>query len=1363
MKAKKRALSIVLVLLLVISTIPSEIFAAEQNSNTGETIIALNGANASPGDMVTVRAVIQNNPGILGATLKLEYDAGLTLISAESGEAFSSLVMTKPGKLTSPCKFIWDGQEISDGDIQDGEILNLSFQINKDVESGAELAVKLSYVNGDIVNTELNPIDVSISNTVISVSDYIPGDLNNDRKINTTDVILLRRYIAGGYDVSVNEAAADVNGDGKCNTTDVILLRRYIAGGYGVELAPGTNTDKETHTLQRVDYKAATCIEKGNIAYWYCSKCQKYYSDEKGSFEISAKQIIIDLTDHQVVVDEAVPATKDSAGLTEGSHCAVCGKILVKQEEIPKIKGYAIEYNTYGSDDYLKTTGVENPNPDSYISGETIELKNLEKAGYIFEGWYDAPGSTATQIKKIAANDKGNKKLYARWTKITYKVQFDSPLCPVKEVTYTTDEGVTLNEPYLAGYNFLGWSDADSKLYTTIPKGTTGNITLHANWSSKRNQTRPAEKLGKPVIDIDEASHTILMAYEIGTIENVPLYEIEYLGNKTDGVTYTKTVETSKKIEQGTAKNIAETIAEATTRSSSWSLSKDWRETTTKSESHKSEVSSEVFQNASNAWSVSNAMNTTRERGGSTETTNSQNISGKVNKDFKGSITGELSTIPLEGETLGGKLTASLEAGISKEVKHETTNTQKNQTYWNTNTGYSKAAQMSGSRSVSESLGQKISDSVDYSVSNTVGCMQSQTEGMQTSETKSREYASAFTYSTEDTVTTTMQYSNAGAPAGYYRVVCAGTLHVFAVVTYDMATRSYGVYTYSVAEDNVRNFIDYSKNTSLFNDYENGVLPFEVPYEVNEYVDNIVGATSGLEVDIDSGKIVGYSGTDNVVVIPQYLPVDNGDGSTTVVKVTGIESGAFAGKDIAGIRLSDNITEIPENAFKNCDELEIIEANSIEKIGNNAFSGCTVLKEYNVSSSVKELGKNAFAGVKKVTVKASDGAVAKAAVTSGAKNITLDISKTGEQLYNTKLEIPSGTEVFELNGGVKDYINLRVVSDAEKTKINGMNFKGNTAAGLKSSSSAIELNRVTVESSEWAMMLLADNTELSLFGTVQLNSTNENAVLCKNVTLKRATPSVVGKLNVTGNIQIYGSFSQNSMMTQKKGNIINITSEQYEKLWNNTWGEWSEWSESKAENSFDTEVETKVQYRYADKQTTTSTNSSMNGWTRTGSTTQYGSYGGWSAWQREAVGGSDTRQVETNTIYGYYYFRCPNCGAHMHVYTSCYKWAGGCGASNMTIGNGIVMFSTTPWSSAGLYEFHGTGRYATDSLGGGRWFKWVDSSVPCTGYRYRDRSKTVVYSYYKWGNWSEWNDTVYNSGDNRKVETRTMYRYRTRQ
>ena len=49
-----------------------------------------------------------------------------------------------------------------------------------------------------------------------------------------------------------------------------------------------------------------------------------------------------------------------------------------------------------------------------------------------------------------------------------------------------------------------------------------------------------------------------------------------------------------------------------------------------------------------------------------------------------------------------------------------------------------------------------------------------------------------------------------------------------------------------------------------------------------------------------------------------------------------------------------------------------------------------------------------------------------------------------------------------------------------------------------------------------------------------------------------------------------------------------------------------------------------------------------------------------------------------------------------------------------------------------------------------------------TGYRYRDRSKTITYSYYKWNDWSPWSDTVYSSNDNKKVETKTVYRIKTK-
>ena len=65
---------------------------------------------------------------------------------------------------------------------------------------------------------------------------YLPGDINGDGTVGTKDVTVLRRYIAGGYHVTVVDEALDVNADGEVTTKDVTVLRRFIAGGYGVEL-----------------------------------------------------------------------------------------------------------------------------------------------------------------------------------------------------------------------------------------------------------------------------------------------------------------------------------------------------------------------------------------------------------------------------------------------------------------------------------------------------------------------------------------------------------------------------------------------------------------------------------------------------------------------------------------------------------------------------------------------------------------------------------------------------------------------------------------------------------------------------------------------------------------------------------------------------------------------------------------------------------------------------------------------------------------------------------------------------------------------------------------------------------------------
>ena len=63
------------------------------------------------------------------------------------------------------------------------------------------------------------------------------GDVNDDGSVDLKDVVMMRRALAGGWELSINEAAADVNKDGSFDLKDVVILRRYLAGGW--DLAVG--------------------------------------------------------------------------------------------------------------------------------------------------------------------------------------------------------------------------------------------------------------------------------------------------------------------------------------------------------------------------------------------------------------------------------------------------------------------------------------------------------------------------------------------------------------------------------------------------------------------------------------------------------------------------------------------------------------------------------------------------------------------------------------------------------------------------------------------------------------------------------------------------------------------------------------------------------------------------------------------------------------------------------------------------------------------------------------------------------------------------------------------------------------------
>lgn len=132
--------------------------------------INIKSPSAVPGASVDVNVMIENNPGVLGATLELSFDERLTLTNALQGEAWDCLTMTKPGRFISPCKFVWDGQELNENQIHDGVILKLTFDVAKNVPTGTEIPISINYDYGDVVDYNLDFVSLDINNGQITVA-----------------------------------------------------------------------------------------------------------------------------------------------------------------------------------------------------------------------------------------------------------------------------------------------------------------------------------------------------------------------------------------------------------------------------------------------------------------------------------------------------------------------------------------------------------------------------------------------------------------------------------------------------------------------------------------------------------------------------------------------------------------------------------------------------------------------------------------------------------------------------------------------------------------------------------------------------------------------------------------------------------------------------------------------------------------------------------------------------------------------------------------------------------------------------------------------------------------------------------------
>ena len=103
-----------------------------------------------------------------------------------------------------------------------------------------------------------------------------------------------------------------------CESTGVRTFTCSACGDHYTEQIPAMGHSWDDGAIT----KEASCTEKG-VRTYTCTACQNTRTED------------IPMLPHTEEADPAVPPTCTEPGLTEGSHCAVCGQVLTAQQTIP--------------------------------------------------------------------------------------------------------------------------------------------------------------------------------------------------------------------------------------------------------------------------------------------------------------------------------------------------------------------------------------------------------------------------------------------------------------------------------------------------------------------------------------------------------------------------------------------------------------------------------------------------------------------------------------------------------------------------------------------------------------------------------------------------------------------------------------------------------------------------------------------------------------------------------------------------------------------------------------------------------------------------------------------------------------------
>ena len=205
------------------------------------------------------------------------------------------------------------------------------------------------------------------------------GDVNGDGTVDGFDALEIDLAINGLTTLTGEFAiAADVNADGLVNKTDydmvcavasltATLENPMVATASAVSFAqaqvmPVMEAEVCAHNYEET-VTAPTCTKAG-YSVFTCSLCGDSYEGN-----------VINATGHTFVIEDEVPATCLTTGMTVGTYCSVCNYVNVAQEETP-----ALGHNMI----------TQEGKPATYSSAGWAEYEKCSRCGHS-EGYAELP------------------------------------------------------------------------------------------------------------------------------------------------------------------------------------------------------------------------------------------------------------------------------------------------------------------------------------------------------------------------------------------------------------------------------------------------------------------------------------------------------------------------------------------------------------------------------------------------------------------------------------------------------------------------------------------------------------------------------------------------------------------------------------------------------------------------------------------------------------------------------------------------------------------------------------------------------------------------------------------------------------